>query len=89
MAVTRNADAVAPVRSSSRFSIWITRHVGTCHDGEPHDFAARLQLRDAGAHRVARQAQPRGEVRIRRPRVVAQGCDQSLIRFVQFDLPIC
>lgn len=28
MAVTRNADAVAPVRSSSRFSIWITRHVG-------------------------------------------------------------
>ena len=28
MAVTRNADAVAPVRSSSRFSIWVTRHVG-------------------------------------------------------------
>jgi cell division transport system permease protein len=26
MAVTRNADAVAPVRSSSAFSIWLTRH---------------------------------------------------------------
>ena len=29
MAVTRNADAVAPVRRSGRFSIWITRHVST------------------------------------------------------------
>lgn len=27
MAVTRNADAVAPVRSASRFSIWLARHV--------------------------------------------------------------
>ena len=26
MAVTRNSDAVAPVRSSSAFSIWLTRH---------------------------------------------------------------
>ncbi len=26
MAITRNADAVAPVRSSSAFSIWLTRH---------------------------------------------------------------
>ena len=29
MAVTRNADAVAPVRSSGPFSIWLARHVGT------------------------------------------------------------
>ena len=29
MAVTRNADAVAPVRSSSSISIWFARHVGT------------------------------------------------------------
>lgn len=29
MAVTRNADAVAPVRSSGPLSIWITRHVST------------------------------------------------------------
>lgn len=29
MAVTRNADAVAPVRSSGRISIWFARHVGT------------------------------------------------------------
>ena len=29
MAVTRNADAVAPVRSSGAFSIWLTRHVST------------------------------------------------------------
>ena len=29
MAVTRNADAVAPVRSSSAFSIWLTRHTST------------------------------------------------------------
>ena len=29
MAVTRNADAVAPVRSSGRVSIWFTRHVST------------------------------------------------------------
>jgi len=29
MAVTRNADAVAPVRSSSAFSIWLTRHAST------------------------------------------------------------
>ncbi len=29
MAVTRNADAVAPVRSSGPFSIWLTRHVST------------------------------------------------------------
>ncbi len=29
MAVTRNADAVAPVRSSGALSIWITRHVST------------------------------------------------------------
>ena len=29
MAVTRNVDAVAPVRKSSPFSIWITRHVST------------------------------------------------------------
>ena len=29
MAVTRNADAVAPVRSSGPVSIWLTRHVST------------------------------------------------------------
>ena len=29
MAVTRNADAVAPVRSSGPFSIWLVRHAGT------------------------------------------------------------
>ncbi len=29
MAMTRNADAVAPVRSSGPLSIWITRHVST------------------------------------------------------------
>ena len=29
MAVTRNSDAVAPVRSSSVFSIWLTRHAST------------------------------------------------------------
>jgi len=29
MAVTRNADAVAPVRSSSALSIWLTRHAST------------------------------------------------------------
>ena len=29
MAVTRNADAVAPVRSSGPLSIWLARHVGT------------------------------------------------------------
>lgn len=29
MAVTRNADAVAPVRSSGAFSIWLTRHAST------------------------------------------------------------
>ncbi len=29
MAVTRNADAVAPVRSSNSISIWFARHVGT------------------------------------------------------------
>ena len=29
MAVTRNADAVAPVRSSGRFAIWLARHAGT------------------------------------------------------------
>ena len=29
MAVTRNADAVAPVRSSGPFSIWLARHAGT------------------------------------------------------------
>jgi cell division transport system permease protein len=29
VAVTRNADAVAPVRSSGPFSIWLARHVGT------------------------------------------------------------
>ena len=29
MAVTRNSDAVAPVRSSSAFSIWLTRHAST------------------------------------------------------------
>ncbi|MCH7831223.1 MAG: hypothetical protein IIB75_11815, partial [Proteobacteria bacterium] len=29
MAVTRNADAVAPVRSTSTFSIWLARHAGT------------------------------------------------------------
>ncbi len=29
MAVTRNSDAVAPVRSSGAFSTWITRHVST------------------------------------------------------------
>jgi len=28
VAVTRNADAVAPVRSSSRLSIWLSRHAG-------------------------------------------------------------
>ncbi len=29
MAVTRNSDAVAPVRSSSAFSIWLARHAST------------------------------------------------------------
>ncbi len=29
MAVTRNSDAVAPVRTSSGFSIWLTRHTST------------------------------------------------------------
>ena len=29
MAVTRNADAIAPVRSSGPFTIWLTRHVST------------------------------------------------------------
>jgi len=29
MAVTRNADAVAPVRSSGAFSIWLSRHAST------------------------------------------------------------
>ena len=29
MAITRNADAVAPVRSLSVFSIWLTRHMST------------------------------------------------------------
>lgn len=29
MAVTRNSDAVAPVRSSGAFSIWLTRHAST------------------------------------------------------------
>ncbi len=29
MAVTRNSDAVAPIRSSSAFSIWLTRHAST------------------------------------------------------------
>ncbi len=29
MAVTRNVDAVAPVRKSGPFSIWVTRHVST------------------------------------------------------------
>ena len=29
MAVTRNADAVAPVRSSGAFSIWLTRHASS------------------------------------------------------------
>ena len=29
MAVTRNSDAVAPVRSSGAFSIWLARHAGT------------------------------------------------------------
>ncbi len=29
MAVTRNADAVAPVRSAGAFSIWLTRHAST------------------------------------------------------------
>ena len=29
MAVTRNADAVAPVRSSGPFAIWLARHAGT------------------------------------------------------------
>ncbi len=29
MAVTRNADAIAPVRSSGPFSIWLTRHAST------------------------------------------------------------
>ena len=29
MAVTRNSDAVAPVRSAGAFSIWLTRHVST------------------------------------------------------------
>lgn len=29
MAVTRNADAIAPVRSSGAFSIWLTRHAST------------------------------------------------------------
>jgi len=29
VAVTRNSDAVAPVRSSSTFSIWLTRHAST------------------------------------------------------------
>ena len=29
MAITKNADAIAPVRSSSAFSIWLTRHTST------------------------------------------------------------
>ena len=29
MAVTRNSDAVTPVRSSGAFSIWLTRHAST------------------------------------------------------------
>ena len=29
MAVTRNADAVAPVRSSGPLSIWLSRHLST------------------------------------------------------------
>ena len=29
MAVTRNSDAVAPVRSSGAFSTWLTRHAST------------------------------------------------------------
>ena len=29
MAITKNADAVAPVRSAGAFSIWVTRHVST------------------------------------------------------------
>ncbi len=29
MAMTRNADAVAPVRSSGPLSIWVTRHAST------------------------------------------------------------
>jgi len=29
MAITRNSDAVAPVRSSGAFSIWLTRHAST------------------------------------------------------------
>ena len=30
MAITRNADAVAPVRRKSRFSIWVTTHASAC-----------------------------------------------------------
>lgn len=30
MAVTRNADAVAPIQSSGMFSIWLNRHASTC-----------------------------------------------------------
>ena len=30
MAVTRHADAVAPVRSSGPFAVWLARHAGTC-----------------------------------------------------------
>jgi cell division transport system permease protein len=30
LAVTRNADAVAPVQSSGAFSIWLSRHASTC-----------------------------------------------------------
>jgi len=30
VAVTRNSDAVAPVHSSSAFSIWLARHASTC-----------------------------------------------------------
>ena len=30
MAITRNADAVAPVQSSGTFAVWLSRHAGTC-----------------------------------------------------------
>ena len=30
MALTRNADAVAPIQSSGMFSIWLNRHASTC-----------------------------------------------------------
>ncbi len=30
MAITRNADAVAPVHSSGAFSVWMSRHASTC-----------------------------------------------------------